>query len=111
LTYNIKNAKWKKQKKFLKGGKRLATHKSALKRMRQNEKKRERNKRYRSMVKNAVKKVKMAIDEKDKEKANLLLRRAIRIINKVKSKGVIHPNNASRRISRLTKKVNSLQAS
>ncbi|MBW1972127.1 MAG: 30S ribosomal protein S20 [Deltaproteobacteria bacterium] len=89
----------------------MATHKSALKRMRQNEKKRERNKRYRSMVKNAVKKVKMAIDEKDKEKANLLLRKAIRIINKVKSKGVIHPNNASRRISRLTKKVNSLQAS
>ena len=88
----------------------MATHKSALKRQRQNEKKRARNVHIRSTLKTVVKSVRLAVEAKDVEKARTALTEAIPAINKAKSKGVIHRNTASRKISRLTRLVNSLQS-
>jgi small subunit ribosomal protein S20 len=88
----------------------LATHKSALKRQKQNEKRRLRNVHVRSTLKTVVKKVTSAVDEQDIEKAKTALAEAIPAIDKAKSKGVIHRNTASRKVSRLTKLVNSLQS-
>lgn len=87
----------------------MATHKSALKRQRQNEKKRARNVHIRSTLKTVVKRVRLAVAAKDTEKARTALAEAIPAINKAKSKGVIHGNTASRKVSRLTRLVNSLQ--
>ncbi len=87
----------------------MATHKSALKRQRQNEKKRARNVHIRSTLKTVVKRVRLAVEAKDVEEARTALAEAIPAINKAKSKGVIHGNTASRKVSRLTRLVNSLQ--
>jgi small subunit ribosomal protein S20 len=83
----------------------LATHKSALKRARQNERKRLQNKAYRTRVKNAVKAVRVAVAEKASEKAQQALAQAVPIIMKAASKGVIHHNNSARKIARLSKSV------
>lgn len=89
----------------------MATHKSALKRQRQNEQRRVRNVHVRSTLKTLVKKVRVAAESKDIEKAKTALAEAIPAIDKAKSKGVIHRNTASRKISRLTKLIASLQSS
>jgi small subunit ribosomal protein S20 len=93
------------------GGDELSTHKSALKRQKQNEKRRLRNVHIRSTLKTLVKKVRLAVEAKDIDKARTALAEAIPTINKAKSQGVIHKNTASRNVSRLTKLVNSLQSS
>lgn len=89
----------------------MATHKSALKRMRQNEQNQQRNVRIRSLVKSRVKKVREAIQAKDVKEAKGALSAAVREINKAWSKGVLHKNTASRKISRLTKELNALEGS
>jgi small subunit ribosomal protein S20 len=89
----------------------LATHKAALKRQRQNEQRRMRNVHVRSSLKTLVKNVRSAVEAKDIEKAKTALAEAIPAIDKAKSKGVIHRNTASRKVSRLTKLVDSLQPS
>jgi len=86
----------------------LANHKSALKRARQNEIKRERNKSIRTKVKNAVKQVRTTVAEENKESAQVELNLAKSTIAKAAKRGVIHKKTASRKISRLTKVVNSL---
>ncbi len=88
----------------------MATHKSAIKRHKQSLKRYERNRAVKSAIKTITKKTKLAIEEKDIENATNLLQRAIRLINKAASKGIIHKNNAARRISRLTRKVNTLSS-
>ena len=82
---------------------------SVLKRIRQNEERRRRNRHYRTMVKNIVKKVRAAVESKDLEEARALLPEAVSIINKAVAKGVLHWRNASRKVSRLSRMVNSLQ--
>ncbi|MGB9710613.1 MAG: 30S ribosomal protein S20 [Thermodesulfovibrio sp.] len=81
--------------------------KSVLKRIRQNEKRRLRNQAWRTRIKTSIKKVEEAIAQKNQETIQTLLKEAIKIINKAASKGVIHKNTASRKISRLMKKINS----
>ncbi|NWF92987.1 MAG: 30S ribosomal protein S20 [Syntrophaceae bacterium] len=88
----------------------MATHLSALKRARQNEKRRLRNLHYKSTVKSAMKKVAEAVERKDHEAAQKALSRVIPLIQKACSKGVFHRNTSSRKISRLTLKVNALSA-
>lgn len=83
-------------------------HKSALKRARQNIKKYERNKSYKSFIKSTVKKVLTAAKEGKKEEALQALSKAIPVIDKAVSKGVIHRNTGSRKISRLHHLVNSI---
>jgi small subunit ribosomal protein S20 len=86
----------------------LATHKSALKRHRQNQKRRLRNKIIRSQLKTSVKSYVTAIESKDKVAAQEAAKAAISTISKTASKGVIHKKTASRKISRLARKVNTL---
>ena len=59
------------------------------------------------MVKSAVKRVRAAIEDKDAEGAKKALSKAIPLIQKAHSKGVLHKNTSARKISRLTQAVNS----
>ncbi len=82
----------------------MANHPSALKRMRQNEKKRLRNLSYRSMVRTAVKKFLQAVDQKSPD-VQELFRSASSVLAKGVSKGIFHKNTASRKISNLAVKL------
>lgn len=86
----------------------MATHKSAIKRSRQNEKSRVRNTSIKSSIKTKIKSVLQAVEEKDKTGSETTLSTAIPAIAKAAAKGVFHKKNASRKISRLTKKVRSV---
>ncbi len=86
----------------------MANTKQALKRHRQSLKRRARNRAMKSRVKKAIKKVRLAIEAKDRELAQTALRDATSILDKAASKGVIHWKNAARRISRLSSQVNKL---
>jgi small subunit ribosomal protein S20 len=88
----------------------LARHKSAEKRSKQNVKARERNASIKSSIKTKIKSVLEAVEEKDKTASETALKVAIPAIGKASAKGVFHKKNASRKISRLTKKVQSLQS-
>ena len=84
----------------------MANHKSALKRIRQNTKRNERNKSFRTLVKTVTKKVTAEAEAGNKEQALLELKRAEKVIAKVGGKGILHPRAASRKISSLTCLVN-----
>ncbi|MFP6637146.1 MAG: 30S ribosomal protein S20 [Nitrospinaceae bacterium] len=86
----------------------MANHKSALKRNRQNEKKNERNKGYRTLVKTVTKKVCTEAEAGNKEQALKELKVAQKIIAKVGGKGILHSRAASRKVSNLTRLVNRI---
>ena len=88
----------------------MANHKSAEKRNRQALERRLRNRANRSKLKTVVKNLNDAIDAGAAEDAKEALQTAIPVIAKTASKGTIHKKNASRKISRLTKRVNALEA-
>jgi small subunit ribosomal protein S20 len=88
----------------------LATHKSAEKRSRQSEVSKLRNAAIKSNIKTQIKSVLKAVEQKDKAGSEKALTAAIPAIDQAAAKGVFHKNNASRKISRLTKKVQALQA-
>lgn len=88
----------------------MANHKSAIKRNRQSLIRRARNRANRSMVKTAIKAVDAAIEQQSPEQAQAALKAAIPVIQKAASKGTLHKQNASRKVSRLTKRVNSFVA-
>jgi small subunit ribosomal protein S20 len=87
----------------------LAIHLSALKRARQNQKRRLRNLHIKTTVKSSIKKVREAIEGKDVEGAQKALLKTIPLIQKAHSKGVFHKNTSTRKISRLTREVNALK--
>jgi len=90
----------------------LANHKSALKRNRQSLIRRERNKMNSSRVKTAIKKVDAAMEvEGSAEKAQEALIAAVPVIERAAVKGAFHKKTASRKISRLTRKVNNFAGS
>ncbi len=86
----------------------MATHKSAIKRARQNRVRRTRNMGYKTRAKNAINEVRLAIENKGIEDAHSSLANAISILQKVQTKGIMHKNTASRKISRLALQVNKL---
>ena len=86
----------------------MANIKSAKKRILVNETKAARNKAIRSRVKTAVKKVDAAVTAGDKAAAQAALTNAISEIEKAASKGVYHQNTASRKVSRVSKAVNTI---
>lgn len=86
----------------------MANIKSAKKRVLVNRKKAERNKSIKSAVKTSIKKVEVAIEAKDKEAAVAALQNAISTIDKAATKGVYHKNTTARKVSRLSKAVNTL---
>jgi len=84
----------------------LRKNKSAIKRTKQSEARRLRNSHVKTTMKTQIKKALSAAETKDKENLDVLFVKAVSQINKAVSKGVIHRNNASRKVSRLAKKVN-----
>ncbi len=89
----------------------MANHKSAIKKMRQDEVRRIRNKGYKTRFRNVVKKVEAAINERDKETAQQAFQEAVSVIDTIASKGIIHKNTAARKKSRLAKRINALNVS
>lgn len=83
----------------------MANHVSALKRAKQSEGRRMRNKAYRTKVRHAVKAVRLAVESNDQEKANQALRQAVSVIDKVAGKGVLTTRTASRYVARLSAQV------
>ena len=81
---------------------------SAIKRTRQAEKRNLRNASIRSKIKTVSKRIEEAITEKNQENVKKLLREIIRAVNSAVSKGVLHKNTASRKISRLSKLANTV---
>ncbi|MBQ5431052.1 MAG: 30S ribosomal protein S20 [Lachnospiraceae bacterium] len=86
----------------------LANIKSAKKRVLVSAKRAERNKSIKSSVKTAIKKVEAAVEASDKAAATAALAEANVVIHKAAGKGIMHKNNAARKVSRLTKAVNAL---
>jgi len=85
----------------------LAQHKSAKKRARQNEARRTRNRTVRSRLKTAVKYARAALAGTDGEAASSALRSAEREIRKAASRGVLTKKQASRRVSRLARRLSA----
>ena len=89
----------------------MANHASALKRIRQNEKRRAHNRVYRTRVRTLVKKARASIHSgNDLDEAKQAAMSAIRDLDMAASRGTIHPNNAARRKSRLMKQLAAVQA-
>lgn len=86
----------------------MANTPQALKRHRQSLKARARNRVVKSHVKNAVKAVRSAVQSNDLEQARQALQKANSVLDKAAGKGVIHKNNAHRRVARLSKAVNKM---
>ncbi len=83
---------------------------SAMKRARQSIKQNLRNRGVLSSIKTVIKKVDSAISAGNREDAGKALLQAVKALDMAASKGVIHKNTASRKISRLTQKVNAIPA-
>jgi len=88
----------------------VATHKSAIKRAKQSEARRLRNRVRKTRVKTAVKQVRTALENKSVEEAQAALQQAVPVIDKAASQGSLHHRAAARKISRLSKQVHALSA-
>jgi len=86
----------------------VPNHKSAIKRTRQNKKRRTRNAAIRTEARTAVKKVRSAVSAGNKDEAKKLLLQATILLDGSVTKGIHHANNAARRVSRLTQAVNKM---
>jgi small subunit ribosomal protein S20 len=86
----------------------VANIKSQIKRNKQNEVARERNKSVKSAVRTAIRKVREAVQSGDKANAAALAVEANRTLDKAVSKGVLHKNQAANRKSGVVKLVSSL---
>ncbi len=86
----------------------MANIASAIKRDRQNTKRRAYNRHYRSSMRTEIKKLRTAIESGDGDAAKAQLPITVAIIQRVAQKGIIHRKNAARRVSRLSKAVNTL---
>ncbi len=89
----------------------MANTKSALKMIRVAERRRQRNRPIRTALKTYVGKAVRTMGAGDVDTAGSQVVDAIKALDKAASKGVIHPNNAARRKSRLMKKLNQAAAS
>ncbi len=87
----------------------MANHKSALKRIRSNERKRQRNRVWRTRTRTEIKKAKNAIEAGELTKAREETIAAIRTLDKAANKGIVHKKNADRRKSRLMKRLAELE--
>ena len=83
----------------------MANHKSALKRIRSNEKKRLRNRFQHKTTRNAIRRLREITDKKEAKK---LLPSVISMIDKLAKKNIIHANKAANIKSKLTKRVTAL---
>ena len=83
-------------------------HKSTIKRARQSETRRQRNRAKINSTRSVIKKVRSAVEQKDATLAQSLLIQAHSQLHKAVSKGTLKKNTASRKISRLSLQVNKL---
>ena len=86
----------------------MANHKSALKRARQNEDHRMRNKSTKTRVRSVIKNLRAAAAQPSDQDLTADLNTAKSIIDKAAKKGCLHPNTAARKISRMSKLLNSI---
>ena len=86
----------------------MATHKSAIKRNRQNVKRQLINQMRKTRIKNLTKEVLSAVESGDREAAQDALNKAVPVIQRAASRGTLHQNTANRKISRLSKQVNTI---
>lgn len=84
----------------------MANTKSAIKNIRKSERRRLRNRVYRSRARTFIKKTRRLIEEGKLEEAQEMARLAISALDKAAEKGIIHRNNAARRKSRLMRRLN-----
>lgn len=88
----------------------MANIRSSAKRARQNVKRRAHNRYYSTTARTFVKKARVQIEGKTLDSAAETVQQAIKALDKAAQKGVIHPNNAARRKSRLVKALNRAKA-
>ncbi len=86
----------------------MANHRSALKRIKQTRVRTERNRIHRSRLRNQIKKLRTAIDSRDKAAAQALLLPTFALIDHSIRKGILHRNAAARYKSRLSLKLKAL---
>ncbi|MDD3323971.1 MAG: 30S ribosomal protein S20 [Sulfurospirillaceae bacterium] len=86
----------------------MANHKSAEKRIRQTKVRTERNRFYKTRIKNLTRAVKEAVEAGDKAAAELALKNVNKSFHSYSSKGILTKNTAARRVSRLSKMVHTL---
>ena len=84
----------------------MANTKSAMKNIRKSERRRERNRVFRSRARTLVKQTRHLIADGDLEQAQSTAKLAAKALDKAAQKHIIHPNNAARRKSRLMKQLN-----
>ncbi len=88
----------------------MANHKSAIKRIKQNEKRRLHNRTFRNRARTLVKQARTAIESGDLAEARKATQAAVRDLDKLASRGVVHKRNAARRKSRLMKQLAKMEA-
>ncbi len=86
----------------------MANHKSAEKRARQTKVRTERNRFYKTRIKNVTKNVLVAVEASDKETATTAMQAANKYIHHCVSKGILKKGTAARKVSRLQTKVNAI---
>ncbi len=86
----------------------MATHKSALKRIKQTSRRTEVARAHRTKLRHQVRKLRAAFDAKDKAAAQAILAPTLALIDHSIRKGILHPNTAARYKSRLTLRFNAL---
>ena len=86
----------------------MANHKSAAKQARQDEKRKLRNRWWRSRLRSAIKELRAAIDAGEKDKVEGLLTQTLGLVDRTSRAGVLHVNTASRYKSRLQLAANKL---
>ena len=87
----------------------MANIKSAIKRNRQNEKRRLHNRVFRGSTRTQIRKARLAIENGEKTSAAEEVQQAVIQLDRAAAKGIIHKNNAARRKSRLMKQLASLE--
>lgn len=87
----------------------MATHKSAIKRHKQSLRNQARNRAVKTRLKNAIKDVRLAVQQQDKDAAAQALKIATSLLDKASTKGVIHWKNSARKISRLARSVGGIE--
>lgn len=88
----------------------MANNASALKRIRQNEKRRTFNRTFRNRTRTLVKRARAAIASGDQTAAESATRAAVKDLDMLARRGVVHPRNAARRKSRLMKQLAAMSA-
>lgn len=87
----------------------MANHKSAQKRIKQTAKRTERNRTIKSALRTFVKRVRVAVEQRDAAAANEALTQAVPRVDGAVTKGILHRKTASRLVSRLSRQVHGLQ--